>query len=449
MIARAPDAPAMRTVLIFAHECAPYHREQSTVGAQRPAQFAKYLPAFGWRAIVICCDARRRGTPCPDIEREVRDALGASGAGESVIIPTASLPWTGLVDRAWRAVQPRTGRDPAWRKLARRPLTVAKLFSGDYSQAWQPCARAAAEVVARMTRVDACIGEHSPDAGIFLARWFSQRFGVPWVADFRDAMLQPLKPALRFVYRPFARRLLSTASAVVNVTPYWSELDAKLFGRPVVTIPNGFDPAEFDGPVPESNGAFVMCYTGHMWPQMRMEIALAGLAEVRTRRPQLSAAQLRFVYRGAHWNEILESARRYGVADLVDADRHIARPEAVRLMRRADVLLLLSIADVEAQDEYLRRGIYPAKAFEYFGARRPILCVPGDRGLLEALIQDTKTGVVARTPGEVADALEHSIQRRPDSIVSRFNPDDRLVGSFSRRVLTGRLAQVLDGVVRP
>ena len=41
------DAPA-RCVLVFAHECAPYNRAESMIGAQRPAQFAKYLPEFGW-----------------------------------------------------------------------------------------------------------------------------------------------------------------------------------------------------------------------------------------------------------------------------------------------------------------------------------------------------------------------------------------------------------------
>jgi hypothetical protein len=182
---------------------------------------------------------------------------------------------------------------------------------------------------------------------------------------------------------------------------------------------------------------------------MRMDIALAGLATLRARRPQLSSAELRFVYRGAHWREIRASADRMGIADLVDADRHVVREEAVRLMRSADLLLLLSIADVETQDEYLRRGIYPGKTFEYFGARRPILCVPGDRGLLEELILETRTGVVARTSGDVADALEVGMCRDTQSFPSRFECDRDLVDSFSRPALCARLARVLDGVTNP
>ena len=49
----------LRTALFFAYECAPHHRAESTMGAQRPAQFAKHLPEFGWRALVL----RRQSTP--------------------------------------------------------------------------------------------------------------------------------------------------------------------------------------------------------------------------------------------------------------------------------------------------------------------------------------------------------------------------------------------------
>jgi hypothetical protein len=36
----------------------------------------------------------------------------------------------------------------------------------------------------------------------------------------------------------------------------------------------------------------------------------------------------------------------------------------------------------------------PAKVFEYFGARRPILCVPGDGGVVERLLGEAEAGVV-------------------------------------------------------
>ncbi|HSZ72935.1 MAG TPA: hypothetical protein VK750_09680, partial [Cytophagaceae bacterium] len=50
------------TVLIFAYECYPHNRLGSSIGAQRPYQFAKNLADLGWKVIVLCCDVEQRRT---------------------------------------------------------------------------------------------------------------------------------------------------------------------------------------------------------------------------------------------------------------------------------------------------------------------------------------------------------------------------------------------------
>jgi glycosyltransferase involved in cell wall biosynthesis len=437
-----------RTVLIFAHECAPYHRPDSTIGAQRPAQFAKHLPAFGWRAIVICCDARKRNVAvAEDVGTLAAASVRAASPDESVIVPTPSLRWDGALDRAWRAVQPRPGRSALARDAVRKALTTAKLATGDYSQAWQPCAREAAIAIQRETRVDAVIGEHSPDAGLFLARWFSDRFGTPWVADFRDAVLQPLRPALRRIYRPIVRRLVGTASATVNVTPYWTELDRELFGLPAVTIPNGFDEEEFDDPLgPAADERFTVAFTGRMWPEMQLPTFLSGLARLRDMLGDGEFRELRFLYRGTHDEEVRRWATDAGVAEVLDSAPHIERRESLAMLRRAHVLLLLSIPDAAGQELYLRRGVYPGKTFEYFGARRPILCVPGDGAQLDELIARTRTGVSRRTPAEIADWLRDAHLAWKAGRELRYAPVEHEVARYTRRALTGELARLLDRV---
>src|SRR5687768_237629 len=116
------DSP--KTVLIFAHECAPYHRLQSTVGAQRPAQFAKYLPAAGWRAIVLCCDATRRGdataADSSALSKSIAEQIRNADPRESMVIATPSLPFDGMLDRSWRHFLPRNGDRSAVRDALRK-----------------------------------------------------------------------------------------------------------------------------------------------------------------------------------------------------------------------------------------------------------------------------------------------------------------------------------------
>jgi glycosyltransferase involved in cell wall biosynthesis len=444
----------LRTLLIFAYECSPYHHRGSVIAGQRPAQFARHLPHFGWRSIVVCCDGQARGTGawsgtarCALAER-VRRALHASSATGSAIVPTPSLAYDGLLDRAWRTLRPRGhGLDPV-RGVLRKPLTIAKLATGDESQAWQPCARVAADVIAREIRIDACLGEHSPDAGLFLARWFADRYRVPWVADFRDSALHAIAPLLRRPYTWFLRRLLSTASYTVNVTPYWAELDAQLFRRPSVTITNGFDPTEFTrGHTRLSASHFTVVFAGNLWREMRPEVFFDGLALLRTRIGSGAFSRIRVVARGGGSARLKTCAARVGVADVVDAGAQIPREDLLLLVQGADLLLLFSIAGVDERDIVLRRGMYPGKVFEYLGARRPIVCVPGDGALLDDLLRRTGAGVVLATPAAVAEYLGSALAAWNDGRRTEYKPDERALGQYARRSLTGELAEILDRAV--
>jgi hypothetical protein len=135
------------------------------------------------------------------------------------------------------------------------------------------------------------------------------------------------------------------------------------------------------------------------------------------------------------------------VEDLSDVRGHINRSEALGLLSQADALLLLSVDAPGVQDVFYSKGIYPGKTFEYFGARRPILCVPGDRGLLDDLIRKTQTGVVLRTPLEVADHLTQALRDWKAGREFLYRPDEAVVSRYTRRGLASRLAAILDEVV--
>ncbi|MCK6478929.1 MAG: hypothetical protein L6R43_01920 [Planctomycetes bacterium] len=432
----------MRTVLVFAHECAPHHRAESTIGAQRPASFARHLPEFGWRAVVICCGREGRESAeerdLRGIAEEAEERLGAAPAGASLVLPTPSLRWDGRLDRWWRRSARGGGGGPVW-PLLRRPLTAAKFATGDWSQSWQPCARAAAEGVLRATPVHACIGEHSPDAGLFLGRWLHAVKGIPWVADFRDPVLDPFGPLGRALYGRVARSLVSTAAATVNVHPAWAEEDRRTLGRPAHCVPNGFEPGEHAAPAPPAPGPAVAAFFGSVRPWHRLDLVMDGLLD--------AGPGVRLLYRGDASARVLAEARRAGVADRVDAAAAVPRGEALALMSSADLLLLLSRPPAAAGGR--AEEWYPAKVFEYFGARRPILCVPGDGSSLDALLRETRTGVPARDRASVASALAAAARARRGGTRLPWETGVARVEPHTRRARAGDLARILDGIALP
>jgi glycosyltransferase involved in cell wall biosynthesis len=331
--------------------------------------------------------------------------------------------------------------------LARKALTVAKFWTGDYSQAWQPCARWAAEAAADEVPIDACIGEHSPDAGLFLASWFSARYGVPWIADFRDPVLQPLPPVARRIYAPVVRRLVATAASTINVNPIWADYDRELFGRPAWAISNGFDPDDFAAPLEAPTERFTVAYLGNIIPAQRIEIFLEGLAIARATLGPEAPSVLRFLYRGFSSANVARIVGELGISDVVDVRPAVPREQALAALGEAQAGLLLSIAAPERADVWYRCGLHPAKVFEYFGAAKPILCVPGDGGLLDALIEETRTGVILRTPQEVGDYLLGALADWKAGRGIAYRPAVDAVKRYTRRRLTERLAGILDGLV--
>jgi len=437
----------LRTVLFFAHACAPHHRAESTMGAQRPAQFAKHLPEFGWRALVVCCDAKRRRSARRadrgSVETEVTRQWAGADPETSLVVPTPSLASDGAIDATWTRLQNREA--PGALALARRALTLAKYPRGDFSQSWQPCARWAAEVLARQCTIDVCVGEHGPDAGLFLARWFHREHGVPWVADFRDPILRPFEPWNRRLYRPIARRLVSTTEHVVNVTPYWTELDRDLFGLPATCIPNGFDAGEH--PADEPDPVFTVSYTGNLVPEQPVELALEAWAAFVAGLSSVEHERVRLVYRGLSLDRVRSAATRANVGATLDAGERVDRDEALRLMQRSQLLLLFSASDSDP-NSYLHRGLYPGKVFEYFGARRPILCIPGDAGQLDALLAQTRTGAIRSSRDEVTAFFSEAFAEWKRAGRLAYRPDEATVARYERRAQAGALASILDAVAQ-
>ena len=444
----------MKTVLIFAHECAPYNRQASTIGAQRAAQFAKYLPAAGWRAIVICCDAKKAYTAnkedIPAIVNNARQQLKSSDPHSSVIIATPSLFYSGVIDRAWNSLIKRNsdGSLSDKNKLAsvlRKPITFLKLFTGDYSEAWQPVAIAAADAIVQQVHIDVCISEHGPDASLYAARSFSKKYSVPWVADFRDPILMPFKGISSNVYKTYSKYLLRSAKATVNVTAYWTELDKAHFGLPAITVTNGFDVDEFKATsVYDKGDKFVISYLGSYKYFQDVDLFLKAYKNVINRIDESDRHLLSFLYRGSKWKEISEIADKNNVKVYVNVERNAERADAIKIMQQSNMLLLLSAAPKLTSSNFYKKGFYPGKVFEYFGAQRPILCIPGDNGVLDELIKETQTGISIANEEDIASYILSCFENWKNGVAVAYSPDINIVNQYSRKNQTKKLGSILD-----
>jgi glycosyltransferase involved in cell wall biosynthesis len=434
------SARASRRVLFVAY----YFPPLGGGGVQRSLAFTRYLPEHGFEPLVL-----------------------TGPGGEDVQWGPVDSTLRGRLDgvEVVRVEGPEPARTTGARCRAERWLRVEEPFSR-----WWVDGTVAA---GRRLEADVIYASMSPfETGRAAARLAAES-GTPWVADLRDPwalddwLVFPTGVHRRLELRTM-RRMLSTAAAIVMNTPEARrELlrsAPELRDRPVLTIPNGFDPADFDGAAPAREPeVFRIVHAGHVHTRPESPWTLLGrrvlggsargletfarshaylvraIDALLSRRPELRG-RIRLELVGPLATADAASLPPYAVSH-----GYLPHARTVDLLRAAN-LLFLPMHDL---DRDLRARIVPGKTYEYLASRTPILgALPaGDaRELLEAAGNADVCG-----PTDV-DAMSRAIERRVDDWRAGTEPpapDPDLLRRFDRRRLTRELAEIFDLVLGP
>jgi len=255
---------------------------------------------------------------------------------------------------------------------------------------------------------------------------------------------------------------MSTEEAVSRVLRAFPELRR----IPVVAVPNGFEPADFEGPFQaRSDTTFRIVHTGYLHTelgrQMRHRSAIRRLVggdvrgvDIFTRShiflleaierliaddPAL-AATIEVRLAGVLSAGDTEAAGRSAV---VRALGFLDHTETVALMRSAD-LLFLPMHDLPAG---VRATIVPGKTYEYLASGRPILAAVPE-GDARDLLSSCRSALLCRPAdaAAMADIVAGEI-RRVRSNVPPPPPDPGVVGRYAYPRLAEKLAGIFDGVV--
>jgi len=131
-----------------------------------------------------------------------------------------------------------------------------------------------------------------------------------------------------------------------------------------------------------------------------------------------------------------------GLASRVQCTGFVPYREALRLLSESTLLLLAGPISTTLPRQKLRGNI-AAKVFEYLGSRRPILCV-GELGSDVVTLLRSYAGVACVEPGDIEGARQGIL----DLVRKGATVDRDSLGSFTRRSLAGRLAEILNRACR-
>lgn len=411
----------VKRVLMIAYHFPPLG---GSSGVQRTLRFSQYLPDHGWEPIVLSAHPRAfqqidksQLTDIPDTVR-VQHAFALDTA-KHLSIKGRYPRILSLPDR-WASWW--LGAVPAGLKLIRqyRPDII-----------WSTYPIATAHLI-----------------GLTLSRLTN----IPWVADFRDPMVQPDYPRNPSTYRAYqwienktmkhcAAAIFTTPGTLTDYQTRFPDVSASRFRL----IENGYDESSFTG-LPSSarstsadSGKLVLLHSGIIYPSERDPTYLFEAIAALLKRREISADNLSILLRASHHEDYLQSLiDRFGIGQIVSLVPPIPYKQALSEMLTVDGLLLLQAANCNNQ--------IPAKLYEYLRTQRPILALTDPVGdtaqKLKSMGIDTITPLDSTK--EIQQALSHFLAllqkgRAPVASVDKISAN-------SRASTTGDLAILLNAI---
>lgn len=247
-----------------------------------------------------------------------------------------------------------------------------------------------------------------------------QRFtGLPWVADFRDPMLQddyPSSERQRRVYRWLERQVIYKCHQAIFTTrgtlEFYRQRYPESLHSKFAVIENGYDEDAFNAlsfhrpsQLREKSTCLTLVHSGTLYSTDRDPSAFFEAISLLKLQGKVDSLSLRVILRGTGDDPYFRRiAANYGVADIVKVEPAVTYYSALQEMLDADALLVFQGPTVNTQ--------IPAKIYEYFRARKPIC------GLVEP------SGEAARTL--VAAGFTHLVSPN-DAVAISFTLDDFLL----------------------
>ncbi len=413
----------MNTVLLAAFHFPPY---KASSGLQRPLSLARNLPAHHWSPVVLTAGGMAYAP--------------ADRTGEAMV--PAGVP---------------IGRAPALdtaRHLSLFGRYWSRLALPDRWITWLVAAVPRGLALIRRHRAGVIWTTYPLATTHLLGMTLHRLTGLPWVADFRDPMVEcidgvdfPEDPALRAARLRVERQVSQHASAATFCTHSARQIFLQRHdwgtARPAEVIANGFDEEAFETAtaLPQNSAdGMLLVHSGTLYPGPDRDpgaffTALAKLRDAGKLPPRL-CVRLRATGFDSVYAPVIT---KLGLEHIVELAPALDYSSALREMLDADGLLLF-------QGSTSNPAI-PAKVYEYLRAGPPILAMVDARGETASLLTRMNAGVQAPLDDAqaIASAAEDYLSRLPAGTVPV--PEGAEVGRLSRAARAAEFADLFDRLV--
>ncbi len=432
----------MKNLLVITY----YWPPSGGAGVQRWLKFVKYLRLYGWEPVIY--------TPENPEYPALDESLAKEVPKDLTIIRTRIIePYSAYKRFIGRNKEEAISAGFLTEK--KKPGATEKiavwirgnLFIPDARKFWiRPSVRFLSSWL-QDHPVDAMASTGPPHSCHLIALGLKRKLGIPWVADFRDPWTDidfyrdlKLTSFADKKHRRLEKEVLTAADEVIMISKTQAARFRDILDRNYQVITNGYDEEDYrvTGTVALDTG-FSLAHIGSLVPARNPHKLWEALAQLTTEIPSLKD-DLEIKLVGKVDYSVIDAIHKYGLQSNLNKIDYLSHAEVVKVQFRSQVLLLL------INDTPNAMGILTGKFFEYLAASRPILCIGPPEGDAAAILRQTGAGYTI----DYQDI--EAMKQRIRELYERFRSGDLQINSrdilpYSRRELTRKLAEVLDGAV--
>lgn len=419
----------MRNALLIAFHFPPFH---GSSGLQRTLSFCRGLPGHGWRPTVLTVNTR---------------AYDRTDTGQLADIP----PDVSVV---------RSFALDSTRDLSIRGRYIRATALPDPWITWFPGAVIDGLRLIRKLR-PAVLWSTYPIATAHVIGWALHRLtGLPWIADFRDPMVEtvprtgeefPRDPRVRRARLRVEALVARRAAHVVFCTQSAGEIFTQRYPGfaqdRLRVIANGYDEgifAQVEQARPLTDRAagtpLVLLHSGVLYKSTdRSPEGLFDALQLLLAEGRIGRSDVRVVLRATGHDDLYRPmiAER-GLEGIVQLEPPVGYRDALAEMLDADGLLLFQ--------GYTSNPAIPAKAYEYLRARRPVFALADAEGETARLMMRAGVGRLAPLddPIQIAEQLLAFIDELRRGAIKLLSGSP--LHHYSREARTSELAALFDHV---
>ena len=428
----------MKRVLIISY----YWPPAGGISTIRPLKLAKYIGEFGWEPVV--CTAQNPHYPFED-NKAANDIPTNLEVIKIPIVEPYELYKNLTGQKSKAALADVIHNTPKHSILHNLSVWIrGNFFIPDARCLWIKPAVKALEKYLIDNPVDAIISTGPPHSVNRIGCILSSKLNLPWIADFQDPWTQvdyykhfKISKWAHNRHRKMENQVFENADLITIVSESWKK-DLKHIGaKNTVLVPLGFDTSDFKNSV-ELDNTFSLTHLG-MLGEDRNPTALihviSELCKQNTKFKNLFKLQLV----GKVNQKIKDLIRSLNLEDQVLFVAQVNRDEAIKIMQSSQLLLvLLNKADNVS-------GRVPGKVFEYFGAKRPILCLGPKNTDVEFMLEETATGKSIDYDSEIE--LKNYLESQFDLFInSEIKLHSKMVNKFTHKNVSATFAKLLDRI---